>query len=294
MVELAWEQAGNWTVETRADGGQYKWPLSSALSTTETQEPMVYLATTRRVFGRQWWSSQLYFCAFDRAYQGLYYEIPLLTETETGEYRNYQVSISYTPGDKIHLVFRDSDGNQRYYTWLDQLTPDQIRSGAQPTWVGPILITENAKHPSVDAYGEYVYCTYSAPWDGQNGLNDVFKSWHRIGDPPDWWWGRNVSNSPDRESDYSQPATSSTVAWQEHDGGADTRADILVDYGCGQMNMSIAPGSYTDKWPQLDVRNPVPPWDIAVDWTAPSRVDTQLGEGSQLLLVLGRAQIAQG
>ncbi len=175
---------------------------------------------------------------------------------------DFQPSIDYTPGDKVHITYRAPDGRIKYYTWQDPVTPDQIRAGVLPTWIGPFPVSipsyEPASQPSVDADGEAVYCAFRGPDPNRPDKGEVYHCLHLLNAPPDQWFGhRPVSRTPDFESSDPQVHTSSTVIWQEEVEG--DRHEIMVEYMGGLVVQMSTDPQYDNRWPHVQIVNPWPP-----------------------------------
>jgi len=194
---------------------------SLVLSQIDNQTyPMGYVVYTARApFG----SFNLYFAAFDDQSPGRYYKIAL----DTGEIPNghpvYTPSIAITPGDYLHIVWC-KEGKVWYKTTLQPVHPDQIRAGIPPVWSEKIQIstpdplTEPASNPFIEAEGEWVYCVWRGP--NENGNPNYGEIWQRKGrirqgSLPEWYFPRNMSISPLRESNYPTMSTGNAVVYQE-------------------------------------------------------------------------------
>jgi hypothetical protein len=143
------------------------------------------------------------------------------TILDTGEV--YEPSISITPKDLLHIVWRKED-RIYYITTLEGITPDYIRGSGQPSWsdIYPIStqdpLTEPASNPFVEAQGEWVYVVWRGP--NEEGNPDYGEIWQRRGrirpdSLPIWFPPQNISHSSDKESNYPTMSTGYSVVWQE-------------------------------------------------------------------------------
>jgi len=170
-------------------------------------------------------SSYICFSAFDSLREEPYYTevIDVGEDDETV----LAPSISLTPGDLIHIVWQKiehgGDISRIYYvTTLDEITPDAIRNGAQPTWSEPYEIstddplTKPASNPSVEAYGKYVYAVWRGPYNENNSTGEIWRRARSLGDPYYIWRDpENKSKTPANESNYPVMSTDFVTVWQE-------------------------------------------------------------------------------
>ena len=123
----------------------------------------------------------------------------------------YGASIAVTPGSFVHVAW--ARGESIYYRQRDTAwsLPVQISSDSlQPA-------TAPASNPSVEAYGEYVYCVWCGPDTLGNFPGDVWRRSHYVWlDPTNWPnAATNQSESPDTESDFPVMTTDFVTVWQE-------------------------------------------------------------------------------
>ncbi len=249
-----------WTLSNVDWGGSRKYPVATALSTT-SGAPMVYMVTTYWAEGDG--QARLVFWAFDNTvpWATVYHTMPLATCNSDFD---FQASIDYTPGDKVHVVYRDPDGAVQYFTWASALTPAQIRAHVPPIWSGPYRVSqlnttqEPGSHPFVDADGENVFCVWRGVNENHQNIGEIYKAQHNLLWPPQQWLGWQVTFSTGLESDYPQCYTSTTVTWQEEMPAGNT--EIFGQVPGMTECISNAPG-YMNWWPQASVKNPVPPYD---------------------------------
>ncbi len=258
---VSYDPPSDWEVSSVDWGGVRKFPVSTALSTT-SERPMVYMVTTYYAAGDG--QSRLVFWAFDHAVPNAIVHHTMVLTTRNAEF-DFEASLDYSPGDKVHVVYRDPDGAVQYFTWHSPLTPDQIRGGAEPNWQGPYRVSEGGStqepgsQPFIDVDGEAAFCV----WRGRNqqgaDIGEIYRAELNLNQwPPDWIEQQPVSSSPDFESNHPQCYTRTTVVWQEEVDNSTYRTEIWGKAGAITECISNAP-ELNNWWPQASVRNPVPP-----------------------------------
>lgn len=179
-------------------------------------------------------------------------------------------SIAVTPKDLIHIVWQKNDLGHNtssiyYKTTLDGVTPDAIRQGIFPDWTDsyqistqpPLPLTEPASNPFIEAQGEWVYVVWRGP--NEDGNPEFGEVWQREGiiEPgniPQWRRPRNVSQSPDAESNYPTMSTGTVVVWQE---SLPERHQIYGEIQ-GQIR-NLSDNEYDCKYPHCNIV-PTEPW----------------------------------
>jgi len=279
-VELAVQRArppqpwpGSWYFDTKDIADMYPNALATTLSSgvsgddispgggsssLTSGQPMIYLVTTRQSASPP--VSELWFMAIDTLQGHPYYECVLATAPSG---HDFQPSISHTPGDYVHIAYRSESGRIWYRTWSWLCRPDWIRQGAQPIWDNPYPISsgfyEPASEPSIDAYGDSVYCAWRGPNEFGQQIGEVYQAKRSLFNPTYYWEGhRNVSQSPYLESGSPQGHTGTTVVWQEQVSGPQGAFEAMVRWTPGPiMQLSASPG-HDSRWPHVAVVNPVP------------------------------------
>jgi len=237
--------------------------VSAVLSSTGG-EPMVYAVTSYHPYQSLY--QYLMFLAFDTL--GNSYST-LLTGSFAGQ--AFEPTIDYTPGDIVHIAYQ-KDG-QIWYVYSSPITPEQIRSSVPPTWYQPAQpisqgLSAYNRHASIDADGEYVYCSWRGPNAQGQDIGDVRRKWRYVPQSPPLWWPtgdpENVSQSPADESDYPQCGTGTTTTWQEECSEPVDHTEVYAVFpGTGPGRISSDP-EFNNLWPQNAVVNPVmpEPWSI--------------------------------
>lgn len=210
--------------------------------------------------------TKIRFSAFDTLREIPYYTTVLDVGNE--EITVSSPSIAVTPKDIIHVVWQRNDPGHNtssiyYMTTLDGVTPDAIRQGQFPEWSTEYPIsttdprTEPASNPFIEAQGERIFVVWRGPNDdGNPDFGDVWQREGRIrpGNIPDWQIPRNVSQSPDAESNYPSMSTSIAVVWQE------SLPEYHQIYGEIQGEIhNLSNNEYNCKYPHTNVV-PTEPW----------------------------------
>jgi len=178
---------------------------------------------------------------------------------------DFQPTLDYTPGDIIHLAYRSPDNQIRYKTWANPVSPNDIRAHVPPSWVGPWQVSSGTtspnSHPSICADGDLILCAWRAPFNAQQPKGEVWRVQRSVNVwPPAWGNLRNVSNSPDSESDYPQCATRTTTTWHENLFGVPGDPwVVLADFNGLRYQVSSSTSEFDCVYPHGTVRNPVPP-----------------------------------
>jgi hypothetical protein len=130
----------------------------------------------------------------------------------------HRPTLASTPGDIVHCAWEMLDPDEGVYRiqYKQRSTVGQWPQAAEDVSPWPVLPTEPASYPSVDAFGDRVY----AVWRGMDlSVPPVSEAWRKerplIGPPYDWTNPRNLSQSPGSESDYPQVSTPYAALLQE-------------------------------------------------------------------------------
>jgi hypothetical protein len=123
----------------------------------------------------------------------------------------YGASMAVTPGNAAHVAWARGESifyRQRSYNGVWSL-PVPISSPVPP-------ITEPASNPSVEAYGDSVFCVWRGPHDSTNLTGDIWRRGRDVNNYP-WVWADalNQSQSESLESDYPVMTTNFATVWQE-------------------------------------------------------------------------------
>ena len=131
-------------------------------------------------------------------------------EIASGEKIN-SISIAVTPSDIIHLAWEE-DGEIYYrFSKGKDSTGELVWSDIYNISESPDVISEN---PVISAYGENVICAWK---EGEPG--EIYRRVRKLSSPTmagnDWSGIENISQSPDKESDYPVLSTLDVCAYQE-------------------------------------------------------------------------------
>jgi hypothetical protein len=123
----------------------------------------------------------------------------------------YGASIVVTPGFPMHICW--IRGQSVYYSQKES-----------PDWTAPYqisspmgqYITEPASNPSMEAYGDSVFCVWRGPNNDSVYPHDIWRRSRYLWNPASWWEDpRNQSQSESCESDFPVMTTSFATVWQE-------------------------------------------------------------------------------
>jgi hypothetical protein len=80
----------------------------------------------------------------------------------------------------------------------------------------PVTPTEPASNPSMEAYGDSVFCVWRGPYDEMNPIGEVWRRSRWLAESV-WVWHdpSNQSESPELESDFPVMTTSFATVWHE-------------------------------------------------------------------------------
>jgi len=224
-------------------------------------EPMVYaVATVQTSPGVR----ELCFYAFDTLADSVYYQTSLAS-ADAGY--DFQASIDYTPGDYVHIAYRDG-GWIWYRTWHYPVTPEMFRDpqGPRPEWDAvPRVVSAGMprnQHPSIDADGEWVYCAWQGPTPNLLHDGEIWRAQCPVGPwPPAWGGLQLVYESPEQVSDCPQCHGIATTTWQERMSTGENQ--VLARFGLDVDNIS-QDARYDNTCPQAAVRYPVPPEPLQI------------------------------
>jgi hypothetical protein len=129
-------------------------------------------------------------------------------EVATGDNLN-SPSIAITPGDYLHIVWEEN-GEIYYRTSVEKVVP-----GKDIVWSDIYNISETpeviSEHPAIETYGENIIVAWK---EGEPG--EIVRRVRNLAKEGIVWLDKeNVSQSPDKESDYPVLSTMDVVAWQE-------------------------------------------------------------------------------
>jgi len=195
-----WDQA----VVFLGSAGNSAGAPSLAPASTTVLEPTAYVAYP--VYGGDPPTDNfVYFNSFTSASVS-----PPVTLDAAGPAYCYGASVAVTAGDIIHVgwirgqsvIYRE----RRNAVWSDQAP---VSSPVYP-------ITEPASNPSLEAYGDSVFCVWRGPNDNGVFPGDVWRRSRLLTWDP-WHWAdpTNQSQTPDRESNFPVMTTSFVTVWQE-------------------------------------------------------------------------------
>jgi hypothetical protein len=191
----------------------------------------------------------IHFCAFDSL--GVYYHT-ILDEGEV-----YEPSISITPKDLLHIVWRKED-RIYYITTTEGITPGYIRNNGEPNWsdIYPVSTssnpnTEPASNPATETYGEYVYAAWRGPNANEEFPGDVWRNERRLSNPPgEWERPQNKSETTGNESNYPVMSTDLVTVWQEQIN--DTNWDIWARFEPAATSQPIFETPRVSNYPHID------------------------------------------
>ncbi len=169
----------------------------------------------------------------------------------------YEPSISITPKDLLHIVWRKED-RIYYITTLDGITPDYIRGGGEPRWSDRIPIsrpvepvTEPASNPFTETYGEYVYAAWRGPNEYGEFPGDVWRRKRWLWHPPERWFDpENQSRTRYNESNYPVMSTDFVTVWQEQIN--DTNWDIWARFEPEPSSQPIFETPRSSQFPHIN------------------------------------------
>jgi len=178
-------------------------------------------------------------------------------------------AVAVTPADLLHLVWQK--GDEIYYaTNYDKIGYDNFQ---QAQIQEKMNLSESpgvqSQHPFIESYGDRAFAAWK---EGEPG--EIYRRMRDLtADGITWNEPENISNSPDRESDYPVLATSDVVAYQEKidDENYEIYAWIKGDF------VNLSETNNPSKYPHIVVEPPLPTQpEILIDaiWTEEIRTDT--------------------
>ncbi|MEO0101455.1 MAG: FlgD immunoglobulin-like domain containing protein [candidate division WOR-3 bacterium] len=158
-------------------------------------------------------------------------------------------SIAITPGDIIHLVWEE--GGEIYYRFGEKdSTGELIWSEIYNISESPEVISEN---PVIEAYGELVIACWK---EGEPG--EIYRRVRNLAEPPlpTWppgWSGiENLSQSPDKESNYPVISTPDVCAGNEK---VDSLNYEVIAWVKGSL-VNLSESENSSKYPHISVEPP--------------------------------------
>jgi photosystem II stability/assembly factor-like uncharacterized protein len=153
---------------------------------------------------------------------------PPETVYNSGSADSKDPSIAVTPGDIIHVCWNRAQGARQTIAYSKKQTGTQ--------WQGPFLVSTNgpvisepASHPSVEAYGDKVYCVWRGPNSDGSFPGDIWQSWSNV-QPTGWSFPNNVSTSSNQESDNPEMSTDFVTVWNEQQQPGSPNSDIWAKF----------------------------------------------------------------
>ncbi|MEO0099282.1 MAG: FlgD immunoglobulin-like domain containing protein, partial [candidate division WOR-3 bacterium] len=130
---------------------------------------------------------------------------------DAGTEHCFSPGIAVTPGDIIHVSWER--GQRVYYRECrNGQWSERVRISTEP----PLPLTEPASNPSIEAYGDYVYCAWRGPNENGEFPGDIWRRARWLTNPPGvWYLPENQSKTPNQESDYPVMSTKFATVWQE-------------------------------------------------------------------------------
>jgi hypothetical protein len=124
----------------------------------------------------------------------------------------YGASVVANPAAGIHVCWIRNQSV--YYSQRTMLTPWTIPRPISTPVPDPIYVTEPASNPSMEAWGDNVYCAWRGPYDATNLTGEVYRR--------DKWLGSAIwdpvarkSSSSELESDFPAIGTYYATFWHE-------------------------------------------------------------------------------
>jgi hypothetical protein len=120
----------------------------------------------------------------------------------------YGASVAVSPGSYVHVAWIRGQSviyRQRSISGWSAQVP--VSDTVWPP-------TEPASNPSVEAYGDYVYCVWRGPHDSTNLTGEIWRR-SRWLNYPTWEDPSNQSKSDSLESDYPVMTTNFVTVWHE-------------------------------------------------------------------------------
>ncbi|MBM3332901.1 hypothetical protein FJY68_13810 [candidate division WOR-3 bacterium] len=160
----------------------------------------------------------------------------------------YGPSVVVNPGSIVNVCWIRNQSviyrRRMNSTWSTQV---QI-SSSDPM---QLPVTEPASNPSMEVYGDSVFCVWHGPSDSSLH-GDVWRRARWLGNPVNLWRDpSNESRTPDWESDFPVMTTSFATVWQE-DVLLEGRSDIWVRYLAEPSARSFYQSDLPSRYPHAD------------------------------------------
>ncbi len=154
------------------------------------------------------------------------------------------IAVTPAPGDIIHVCW--NRGQSIVYSVKQYGTP----------WQGPFSVSrassEPASHPSVEAYGDRVYCVWRGPNMAGSFPGDIWQNWRYVSGPPGWpRLPQNLSLSPGRESDNPEMSTDFVTVWNEQEQPGSSNFDIWAKFDAEPASRPIFTSPLTSMLPHV-------------------------------------------
>jgi hypothetical protein len=178
-------------------------------------------------------------------------------------------AVAVTPADLLHLVWQK--GDEIYYTTnYDKISYDNWQSAQIQEKMN---LSESpqvqSQHPFIESYGDRVFAVWQ---EGEPG--EILRRTRELTEGSIAWKPKeNISQSPDRESDYPVLATSDVVVYQEK---TDDKNDEIFAWIKGDY-VNLSETEKPSKFPHIVIEPPSPlEPEIVIDaiWTEEITPDT--------------------
>jgi hypothetical protein len=160
-------------------------------------------------------------------------------------------SIAVTPGDIIHVCWNMVQGARQSIVY-------KVKQYGMP-WLGPYDVSgpfppasEPASHPSVEAYGDKVYCVWRGPNSGGSMPGDIWRSWSLV-TPTIWTTPENQCGigSASFESDNPEISTNFVTLWNEEVPDPPGNSDILAKYDWPEDPRTVYASPLPSRFPHV-------------------------------------------
>ncbi|MCX6844719.1 MAG: T9SS type A sorting domain-containing protein, partial [candidate division WOR-3 bacterium] len=123
----------------------------------------------------------------------------------------YGASVAVSPLSIVHVGWIRGQ-SVIYRQRLNSVWSAQVPISSPSLWP----VTEPASNPSMEAYGDSVFCVWRGPNDNGVFPGDIWRRSRSLNWLPQLWAdAANQSKTPDRESDFPVMTTSFATVWQE-------------------------------------------------------------------------------
>ncbi len=157
----------------------------------------------------------------------------------------YSASIAATPGSAVNVCW--IRGQRVFYRQRTDSTwsfPWPISSPVPPA-------TEPASNPSLEAYGDYVYCVWHGPNDAGGFPGDVWQRSRWLNWPPQQWANpSNQSQTPSQESDFPVMTTNFVTVW--HEQVSQDNTDIWGKFALDMFPQPFFVSPLPSRYPHVD------------------------------------------